>query len=156
MSKFYMAGTEGTGEYIVVACTALGRVGYRELGGETRVRVEPSDQQAAEAMAGLFAEGWKHPDSEQFRFSRVVCGEEAVTEAVSLGLKAIGAEVQKGVEVNPSAPDWAKALVASPVEPQTKVEADCEEQLAEAEAKLSDLAEQAAELAAKLAEYRQK
>ena len=42
-SEWYMGGTDGSGEYIVVAQGVHGRVGYRTLGDEgVRVRIEPN------------------------------------------------------------------------------------------------------------------
>jgi hypothetical protein len=40
--KWYMTGTEETGEYVVILSTRLSRVGYRDLqNGYYRIRVEP-------------------------------------------------------------------------------------------------------------------
>lgn len=160
MNKFYMAGTEGTGLYVVVAATALGRVGFRPLdNGQTRVRVEPSDDGSAEAMAEQFGHGWKQPDDHQLRFSLVTEGETATAQALSVGLKAIGATVAEGVEVNASAPDWAKALVASPVQapPEPELEEEIllgptssEEEVEKLADKFRGLIDEAAELAKKL------
>lgn len=104
-----MAGTEGTGEYVVIAVTGKGRVGYRVLEGAVRVRVEPKNQKWAVQMAPLFGYDWKVPDG-QFRFSTVVSDP---APAIRLGLEAIGAIVKPTVQVNATAPDWAKALLAS-------------------------------------------
>jgi hypothetical protein len=104
-NKWYMAGTEGTGKYVVIASSALGRVGFRDLGGSVRVRVEPTNAEKAKDMAGTFA-GWKQPDK-QLRFSLVVSGKKDVNKAVKLALKSIAGILK----VNPAAPDWAKALL---------------------------------------------
>ena len=73
-----MAGTEGTGEYVVPFRSSAGRAGLRLLpSGRVRIRVEPSDEEAAVALAPSFPVGeWKQPSS-QFRFSRVVSGGDA-------------------------------------------------------------------------------
>lgn len=75
----YMAGTEGTGKYLVTHVTNLGRFGHRDLGnGKTRLRVEPTKEGLP-----LFAQhltrtdGWKLPgDSGQNRFSKVVSSDD--------------------------------------------------------------------------------
>lgn len=74
MSEFYMAGTEKTGEYFVVAVSSLGRVGCRDLGWGFRVRVEPSSEAAAAELAMVLqAPEWKQPgDDGQNRFSCVI------------------------------------------------------------------------------------
>ena len=75
-SKFFMAGTEGTGEYLVLLVTELGRVGIRKLGDSIRIRVEPANDAAADAIRSAFpAATWKQPGAGgQFRFSRVDSG----------------------------------------------------------------------------------
>src|SRR4051812_25211594 len=74
---WHMAGTEGTGEYVVVARTPLGCVGYREFGHVYRVRVEPQPSGwAALARALTKDSGWKQPgDGGQARFSIEVGGD---------------------------------------------------------------------------------
>lgn len=73
-----MAGTEGTGEYVVIGRIPLGgkieaRIGIRSLGGgRCRLRIEPGSVQSAEALAPLFPEWllFKQPgDGGQLRFS---------------------------------------------------------------------------------------
>jgi len=71
---WFMAGTEKTGEYLVVLCGKYGRLGVRELPEGWRVRIEPSNQKSAEKLHAFFSEeeGWKQPgDTGQFRFSAV-------------------------------------------------------------------------------------
>lgn len=78
-NQFYMAGTEGTGEYKVVAVSDLGRVGYRELpGSRVRVRVELNPDTQLSLFQEAFPENeWKHPDFWQHRFSTVIDSAEA-------------------------------------------------------------------------------
>lgn len=108
---FKMAGTEETYEYVVVAVSKLGRVGVRNLGGgQYRVRLEPSDLEAAEEMQERFAD-WKQPNNEQFRFSTVATGEFAMQKALRSALQAIKAVKgprggkPKGVKINEAAPE---------------------------------------------------
>jgi hypothetical protein len=119
--KFFMYGTERTGEYIVVAVTPAGRVGYRELGsGEVRIRVEPALYDGAKEEIARFLTrmpGWKQPgDNGQQRFSLVVAT-DAKTVPLCTALAAIGAYIyDNDVEVNPIAPAWAKLMVSNPVQ----------------------------------------
>jgi len=113
-SKFYMAGTDGTGEYAVVAVSVLGRIGYRRLDdGSTRVRVEPFNEDSAAAMATALS-GWKQPDKNQFRFSMAATGNNAVA-AMEAGLHALG--FPEDVEFNPAASGWREELGGA--EPET-------------------------------------
>ena len=108
----YMAGTEGTGEYKVVAQTFFGgRVGVRDLGNEIcRVRVEPRSEASAKRMkdSGLFSvDDWKQPgDGGEFRFSTITSDSKELDEAIRLGCQAIviGPGI-KGVQVDPGASD---------------------------------------------------
>lgn len=124
MSKqgmFYMAGTDNSGEYVVVAASPLGRVGYRDLGNEVRVRLEPASQPAAEAIAPLLT-GWKQPD-EQFRFSVVTPKGAAAEIVVRRALAAIQAG---GVTFNPAVAGYEGKIFVGHVAPQlgTHVAAD--------------------------------
>lgn len=74
----YMAGTEGTGTYVVIGRIPLGgkigaRIGIRALGGgRCRVRIEPENVPSAEALAPMFPRWllFKQPgDGEKPRFS---------------------------------------------------------------------------------------
>lgn len=126
--KFKMDGSEGTGQYVVIAATARGRVGVRVLGGDpskvsriemARVRVEPVEKTAViKQMAEVLPDGkWKQPGQDgEHRFSRVV--ENGASKGKSLhialakALAAIGVGELK-TEVNPDAPQWAKGLAAA-------------------------------------------
>lgn len=114
MSNFQMAGTEGSFEYVVVANGSEGRIGIRELGGSSRVRIEPKDGASYGVVRNMderLAEGgfeWKAPNG-QFRFSTVV-GNDVVKEAVAEGLEVIG-EI---FEINSAAPAWARQMAGEP------------------------------------------
>lgn len=75
---WFMAGTEETGEYIVLASSSFGRVGYRLINGwgrsAVRIRVEPASPAHADKIAKVLTAdaGWKQPgDNGQDRFSIV-------------------------------------------------------------------------------------
>lgn len=106
---FYMAGTENTGSYVVLANSGFGRVGVRYLAdGTVRVRVEPSNEIGAGELAAILGEGWKQPgDGGQPRFSRVVKQDElrAVVQTV-LDRLAEGKLV-----ANPAAPAWVSDCI---------------------------------------------
>lgn len=128
-NKFRMAGTEGTGRYVVIAATARGRVGVRVLDGTldkmsrvsiARVRVEPNSKLSViKTMSETLQDGtWKQPGHEgQHRFSRVVHNGKSkgkrLQRDVNKALVAIGVGELQKVDVNPEAPKWAKDLVAS-------------------------------------------
>lgn len=114
--KFYMAGTEQTGQYVVLAVGPMGRVGFRDLGGNYRVRVEPSTRKVVSFMKKHFGADWRQPgDGGQFRYSKVVFGEAGCKAALTTALTALGAaNARKEVKVNPDAPAWAKELIGPP------------------------------------------
>lgn len=106
----YMAGTEGTGEYAVVALSELGRVGVRGLGsGDARIRVEPTAK-SLELLAGR--DGWKQPgDDGQKRYSKVVCADD-LTASLTLALAAIagpGVDVRDTEYINVAGPFKTRA-----------------------------------------------
>ncbi len=110
-----MAGTENTGQYVVMCHTVLGRVGVRTLsGGSSRVRVEPISTEAAGIMAASLTRPgyWKQPgDNGQPRFSRMAsndCGLRAVLAQALIALR-----VHQGAELNPNAPAWVRELVTA-------------------------------------------
>lgn len=123
-NMFYMAGTEGTGQYLVLASTARGRVGVRVLTGnvkhmshihEARVRVEPANANGAAREVGKLLIprlSWKQPNDKQLRFSTVTPGERKLKRRLTLALKAIGTGVFIA-QVNPELPNWANTLVSS-------------------------------------------
>jgi len=117
---WYMAGTEGTGEYVVVVRTRLGRVGYRLLGGGSyRIRVEPEAPISA-SLARLLtpSSGWKQPGSQgQDRYSLVV-GEKLFPNALGLAIRALGPE-DAGAVINPAAPEWIQRIVERVVREKT-------------------------------------
>lgn len=66
-----MSGPGGT-NYDVFAEGPNGRAGIADLGeGQSRIRVEPTSQEAADAMAESLAD-WKQPDDDNLRFSTEV------------------------------------------------------------------------------------
>ncbi len=115
--KFFMAGTEGTGLYIVLLLSALGRIGIRALsGGIFRVRVEPASTEAAAILAPAFpSSNWKQPgNAGQDRFSTEVRGGEDALKSTLLPACQALLAVLEGVEVNPDAPSWFKDLAQPP------------------------------------------
>ncbi len=108
---WYMAGTEGTGEYVVVLRTRLGRVGYRELGASCRIRIEP-EPTGHEPLARLLtrSRGWKQSgDQDQDRYSIVVSSEK-LPDTLRSAIRALNPG-ERGTVVNPSVPAWIKQLV---------------------------------------------
>jgi len=112
-NKFFMAGTTGSGKYIVLVVTELGRIGYRALGTHWRVRVEPATPQAAAALKAVCLKPeWKHPgDGGQPRFSTVKAtdGEHRNALVVALTVLLFGAQT---ADVNPDLEPWLAKLVA--------------------------------------------
>lgn len=112
MSKWYMAGTEGTGKYVVVAQNNVGRVGFRDLNGAFRIRFEPSEKtlgsySAVKEIHENLGGEWTYPNGQK-RFSIVVKGEEALSAALS----HVEEQMEDGgsYEINPSAPGFARAI----------------------------------------------
>lgn len=118
---FFMAGTEGTGEYMVPLTTSLGAVGYRCLSGDRfRLRVEPVGD-AVETLAPSFPSAdWKQPgQGGQNRFSTVISGGyEALGAALAKAVAALSTD-QPGrvtfIQINPDAPQWVRQAVESTV-----------------------------------------
>jgi len=115
--KWKMAGTERTGEYVVLARTRRGRIGVRVLKsfgkGHARIRVEPLARAPLGKMARSFTSDWKQPgDGGQNRFSRVVRRNRLdLTEDAFVALGTTGCTRPLKAEVNPNLPRWAKKLV---------------------------------------------
>lgn len=107
-SRFRMAGTEGTNQYVGVAKTARGTVAVREVApGHYRIRVEPRMSRGATVIGRKLTRefGWKQPgDSGQNRFSKVTSASElpAVLNEV---VTALGVGSLKTTRF-----DYAKAL----------------------------------------------
>jgi hypothetical protein len=91
--KFTMVGTTKSGQYVGLAAD-LGQVGFRNLGSEYRLRIEPADQRAARLLAPMFPTGeWTQPgDGGQFRFSRVIRGESNLSDQLKMALTALLSE----------------------------------------------------------------
>lgn len=116
-SKWYMAGTDGSGQYVVVAEGERGRVGYREIQpGIYRIRFEPRmDAESAELeLIKATLSDWCPPQSgpsgDTFRFSILGKGKNALRYGISLGIQALGT-----IEAfNPAAPEYLTNLIDSP------------------------------------------
>lgn len=110
-TKWFMAGTENTGQYVVVARSKLGRVGFRVTGSYVRVRIEPTEQNAPGPLATEFnaLNGWKLPRiGGQWRFSKVFNDPEEAIAAIELAIKAL--ERGGKVERQPGTRSWRLAL----------------------------------------------
>ncbi len=121
----YMPGTEGTGEYVVVAATDMGRVGYRELEGGYRIRVEPLNDRELQLLSGR--SGWKQlGEDDQPRYSTIVGSAEDSSEeeegsekpeasieelkpTLVLAMKAIGAGEHETL-ISPNIPDIVRNI----------------------------------------------
>lgn len=114
-----MAGTERTGQYVVLAHSQLGRIGFRLLGGShIRVRIEPENETARALLARFFPVGeWKQPDTSQFRFSQVFGDGEAAITAIEGALKVL----QRRGLLSKVLKDFADepALIRNPNKPAT-------------------------------------
>lgn len=123
--KWHMAGTEGTGEYVVIAATRRGRIGVRVLQGfgqgHVRIRLEPSKRAPLAQMAKAFPVGWKQPGNDgQNRFSRVVGRRQlGLVEDAFVALGTTGLTRPLKAEVNPTLPKWAKNLASKFVQMPT-------------------------------------
>lgn len=121
--KWYMAGTEKTGLYHVIAITGLGTMGLREYAmGRFRIRVEPT-------VEGMFAlesrfkrsDGWKQPgdnEARENRFSKTVAGPLGDrAELLRLVKFVLWTLVSDGrpFELNPAGANWATRLLSHDV-----------------------------------------
>ncbi len=136
-NPFYMAGTEGTGQYVVILATQFARVGIREypkLGsGKFRVRIEPSRSGSPGLCRPLLpvlncffptSAGWKQPGqggqwrySHEFFSSDTMAAEFAAIvsqqfqEAIGYTAAAVAvgdAVVNSSTEVSPA---WARDIL---------------------------------------------
>jgi hypothetical protein len=109
-STWEMAGTEGTGKYVVPLRTSLGRIGYRELGGSYRLRLEPTAEgDASIAKILTAAAGWKQPGDGQDRYSKVVSLGE-LRSVLEFAIRTLGQGGARLVE-NPDAPSWTREVI---------------------------------------------
>lgn len=92
-----LTGTTGA-QFVVARTSAQGVIGYRDLGGSFRVRVEPF-------VDYVSLPGWTQPELGQNRFSRVVT-ESNLAATVVEAAKALAAKPPVSVSV-------AKALAAA-------------------------------------------
>lgn len=87
-----MTGPGGT-NYEVFADGPNGRAGIADLGeGHSRVRVEPSSQDAAAAMAETLTD-WKQPDEDNLRYS-IEVDDLGTSAAQDLARASVGATEQ--------------------------------------------------------------
>ncbi len=113
-NPWIMAGTEGTNEYLVLASSSFGRVGYRLLPyGKVRIRVEPASLRHADKFAEILthATGWKQPgEGHQNRFSTVL---NRGIQAIDV-LEEVFALIKRGrpIEYNPTPPRYKDDLKA--------------------------------------------
>lgn len=110
-TKWYMAGTESTGRYVVLASSKVGRVGFRVVGNYIRVRIEPNDSLSEQQLAEKYTPeaGWKQPSHfGQYRFSRVFNDPDEAIAAIELAVKEIGRDSK--VERQPGTRRWRLAL----------------------------------------------
>jgi hypothetical protein len=99
-SEWYEPGTQGTAEFVTPVKSDLGHVSFRCTGNFVRVRIVPSDREAATQLADKFArgDGWKQPDlwsSRTFRYSKMFYTADEAIEAVEFAIKALGKSGRK-------------------------------------------------------------
>jgi hypothetical protein len=125
--KFYMGGTQGTGEYLVYLITAIARLGVRTFnppcGHEGcpkayRIRVEPVDGADVADVSEVLTpkRGWKQPGDEgQLRWSKVIPNEPQSLLMLQANITQVLEAIQADAESdwNPDAPEWAR-----PAEPE--------------------------------------
>ncbi len=110
-----MSNTSGNsqGQYVVVATSTLGRLGYRGFGqqGKLRIRMEPSGFEACNKLRpGFDSNVWAQPDGVQMRFATTVDDEPALQQSLSIAVKAI-LSAEGDIEVGGEAPDWMQPLI---------------------------------------------
>jgi hypothetical protein len=115
-SKWYMGGTDGSGEYMVVAEGEFGRVGYREVKPKIyRVRFEPNtDETSTMEQIQKVLHNWCPPQSsiggDTFRFSVLANGIDSLRMGLDQAIKAMGSFGS----FNPAAPEFARKLIDEP------------------------------------------
>jgi len=132
-SKWYMGGSDGSGEYVVIAIGANGnKVGYRDIHdkGKFRIRIDlaPGISPASISAIAEALPGWNKPNPDNMRFSCHAGGMDNIKMALSRALTAAGCV--GGIE-NPGAPEWATELVNKPVKfnpDQTNYESSSEDE----------------------------
>jgi hypothetical protein len=97
-SKWYMPGTERTGQFATILTTELGKIGFRLTddyrGRIVRVRVEPKNADSAEKLGEKLtrANGWKQPTlGGEYRFSNTFTDAEQAIAAIEAVIKLLGA-----------------------------------------------------------------
>ncbi len=101
------SGPGGT-SYRLVAYGPLGRVGAADLGGSTRIRVEPINSVAAVGIAATLA-GWNQPTIDNCRFSFVAYGDD-IEKKISIARDAVGGELEAPPSTLASCAEAAREL----------------------------------------------
>lgn len=122
-SKWYMAGTNQSVPYTVIAATGLGTIGISEYArNKFCIRVEPTCEGMFELESHFrINDGWRLPgdnEARENRFEKRVyapLGDRApLADTVKFALLTLISDGQK-FEVNPEAPEWATRMVAHAV-----------------------------------------
>ena len=135
-----MAGTEGTGKYVVLAGSELGRLGVRTLpDGQIRVRVEPVEGESLNGLCGCAGCQWKQPGSDgQWRYSNVTDDEQVASAYVEVALKALTEGGNELIVNFGVVPEWATDVVSQFASPD-----EAEDELTPLARKVRDEAEAA-------------
>jgi len=112
-SEWYMAGTEGTGDYKVIAMNSAGKLGIRPLeGGSVRIRIEFTDEGRSKLEKSfVLEEGWKQPSFTQQRFSKVLPNGTETVQAIVAALKVLEKAGDK-LKRNSAERRWRKYMSA--------------------------------------------
>lgn len=124
-TQWWMGGTEGSGKYVVVASSNIGRVGFRVVGDFVRVRIEPFDNSGEEIIGKRFSaeSGWKQPSPiGQYRFSKVFTDPEEAIAAIELAVKEIGRNNK--LQRQPGTRSWRLAMRRAVKSSQDSVSAE--------------------------------
>ncbi len=122
-SKWYMAGTNPTEVYNVIASTGLGRVGLREFApGRFRIRVEPTFEGMMELETPFTRKnGWRHPGDNAARDNRFeisvdapIGHRKALLSLLKFTLWTLVAD-GRPFEVNPDGARWATRPISHDV-----------------------------------------
>ncbi len=111
MKSFQMYGAYGS-DYFVVACTKLGKIGWKDSGkGYQHVEVQGHEEDVLDFDFDKLYEklpGWKINELSNAWVSTMVPKGPELTKALVEGLRALGLE---GLEVNPEAGPWFGGVV---------------------------------------------
>lgn len=105
-----MAGSEGTGQYFVLLRSSIGRIGFRNLIGSFRIRIEPALREP-EFVSQILTQkkGWKQPSANQNRYS-IVVKDSQFSALLCSAVRVLCRNSQP--EINPSTPPLIKDLVS--------------------------------------------